>query len=120
VTQRPLDIRFERLGLRVGDGGRRVLSGVSGHFKPSRMACIMGPSGCGKTTLLNALCGRAGYGAVQGQVRGVTTESSLGDTERWLGDAKNSLGDAKSSLSDAKSSQGDTIVSLSDAKSSLK
>lgn len=59
-SQHPLDVRFERLGLRVGDGdGRRLLRDVSGHFKSNRMACIMGPSGCGKTTLLNALCGRA-------------------------------------------------------------
>ena len=43
----------------IWDGSRR---GVTGEFRPKRVAAIMGPSGAGKTTFMNALCGRAYYG----------------------------------------------------------
>jgi ABC-type transport system involved in cytochrome bd biosynthesis fused ATPase/permease subunit len=80
-SQRPLDVRFERLGLRLGDG-RRLLRDVSGHFQANRLACIMGPSGCGKTMLLNALCGRS-------VTYGGTTEGRL-----FVNDVANSMATA--------------------------
>jgi len=48
-----------------------LLSGVSGEFRPGRMAAIMGPSGAGKTTLLNVLCGKVKNGEwkVEGSVK---------------------------------------------------
>ena len=42
------------------------LAGVTGEFRPKRVAAIMGPSGAGKTTFMNALCGRAYYGTAGG------------------------------------------------------
>jgi ABC-type multidrug transport system fused ATPase/permease subunit len=36
----------------------RILSGVSGVVKPSRLTLLLGPPGCGKTTLLKALAGK--------------------------------------------------------------
>ena len=45
-------------------------AGVTGEFRPKRVAAIMGPSGAGKTTFMNALCGRAYYGTGVGAVQG--------------------------------------------------
>ncbi|OEL19703.1 ABC transporter G family member 41 [Dichanthelium oligosanthes] len=36
----------------------RILNGVSGVVKPSRLTLLLGPPGCGKTTLLKALAGK--------------------------------------------------------------
>ncbi|KAJ7970940.1 Pleiotropic drug resistance transporter [Quillaja saponaria] len=36
----------------------KILKGVSGIIKPSRITLLLGPPGCGKTTLLQALAGR--------------------------------------------------------------
>jgi ABC-type multidrug transport system ATPase subunit len=36
----------------------RILHGVSGVVKPSRLTLLLGPPGCGKTTLLKALAGK--------------------------------------------------------------
>eukprot|EP01125_Pyxidicula_operculata_P023033 TRINITY_DN976_c1_g4_i2.p1 TRINITY_DN976_c1_g4~~TRINITY_DN976_c1_g4_i2.p1 ORF type:complete len:1077 (+),score=199.65 TRINITY_DN976_c1_g4_i2:108-3338(+) len=60
------DIRFENLGLKVGDNW--VLQGVTGEFPSGRLTAIMGPSGCGKTSLLSTLSGRAKYGVVHGDI----------------------------------------------------
>ncbi|WVZ88193.1 hypothetical protein U9M48_034740 [Paspalum notatum var. saurae] len=37
---------------------RRILDGVSGVLKPSRLTLLLGPPGCGKTTLLKVLAGK--------------------------------------------------------------
>ncbi|OQU78700.1 hypothetical protein SORBI_3008G033700 [Sorghum bicolor] len=47
------------VGLNNGQQARvRILHGVSGVVKPSRLTLLLGPPGCGKTTLLKALAGK--------------------------------------------------------------
>lgn len=55
-------IEFDNLGVKLKSTGQCIVEGVSGEFRPKRVAAIMGPSGAGKTTFMNALCGRAYYG----------------------------------------------------------
>eukprot|EP00879_Flechtneria_rotunda_P005742 GHRR01006043.1.p1 GENE.GHRR01006043.1~~GHRR01006043.1.p1 ORF type:complete len:547 (+),score=129.21 GHRR01006043.1:934-2574(+) len=45
-----------------------LLQGVTGYFKPRRMAALMGPSGSGKTTLLDILAGRKTVGTTEGSI----------------------------------------------------
>jgi ABC-type multidrug transport system ATPase subunit/Ca2+-binding EF-hand superfamily protein len=66
-----IDITFQNLKLVVGVGRSNcvhVVDDVSGRVRKGTMTALMGGSGAGKTSLLNALCGRAYYGEVQGDV----------------------------------------------------
>ncbi|CAA7405383.1 unnamed protein product [Spirodela intermedia] len=67
-----IEVRFENLSVKadaygiVGLAGlslskkvvNKILTGVAGSLKPSRMALLLGPPGSGKTTLLLALAGK--------------------------------------------------------------
>ncbi|EJK75686.1 hypothetical protein THAOC_02585 [Thalassiosira oceanica] len=66
-----LDVAFDRLTLTVSVGKleKKVVNGVNGRLRPSTMTAVMGGSGSGKSSLLNALCGRAGYGKVTGDIK---------------------------------------------------
>jgi len=65
-----VDITFENLSLNVTVAGHTtpVVNSVTGRLKKKSMTALMGGSGAGKTSLLNALCGRAFYGDVTGNV----------------------------------------------------
>eukprot|EP00933_Yihiella_yeosuensis_P051158 TRINITY_DN49013_c0_g1_i1.p1 TRINITY_DN49013_c0_g1~~TRINITY_DN49013_c0_g1_i1.p1 ORF type:complete len:855 (-),score=156.14 TRINITY_DN49013_c0_g1_i1:166-2649(-) len=80
----PMDIRFENLGL-VLHNGTTVLQGVTGEFKAGKICAIMGPSGAGKTTFMNALCGKAYYGEVTGQVYINEEEATISDFKPCIG-----------------------------------
>ncbi|CAK9051483.1 ABC transporter G family member 24 (ABC transporter ABCG.24) (AtABCG24) (Probable white-brown complex homolog protein 25) (AtWBC25) [Durusdinium trenchii] len=62
-------IEFENLSVKLKSNKKCILEGVTGEFRPKRVAAIMGPSGAGKTTFMNALCGRAYYGTTTGSIR---------------------------------------------------
>ncbi|CAK9071117.1 unnamed protein product [Durusdinium trenchii] len=62
-------IEFENLSVKLKSNKKCILEGVTGEFRPKRVAAIMGPSGAGKTTFMNALCGRAYYGTTTGMIR---------------------------------------------------
>ncbi|EDQ89335.1 uncharacterized protein MONBRDRAFT_32401 [Monosiga brevicollis MX1] len=49
--------------------GKILIDNVSGVARGGYCLALMGPSGAGKTTLLNALCGRATYAKVRGDVK---------------------------------------------------
>ena len=57
-----IHVGFQNVGVKLKSNGRCILEGVTGAFRPRKMAAIMGPSGAGKTTFMNAICGRAYYG----------------------------------------------------------
>uniref|UniRef100_A0A6U8X0Z0 ABC transporter domain-containing protein n=1 Tax=Zooxanthella nutricula TaxID=1333877 RepID=A0A6U8X0Z0_9DINO len=61
-------IDFHGLSMTLKSTGQPVLEGVSGSFPAGALAAVMGPSGGGKTTFMNALCGRADYGHVTGDI----------------------------------------------------
>lgn len=66
-----IDITFQNLKLVVKVGRNdfvNVVDDVSGRIQKGTMTALLGGSGAGKTSLLNALCGRAYYGEVQGNV----------------------------------------------------
>ena len=66
-----IDITFQNLKLVVKVGRSNfinVVDDVSGRIQKGTMTALLGGSGAGKTSLLNALCGRAYYGEVQGNV----------------------------------------------------
>jgi Ca2+-binding EF-hand superfamily protein len=65
--QRGIDIAFKDLRLLV-KGRNAVLDKVTGRLHKGAMTAILGGSGAGKTSLLNALCGRAYYGEVTGDI----------------------------------------------------
>lgn len=66
-----IDIAFRDLELAVNAGRNvtvNVVDNVTGRVQGGKMTAVMGGSGAGKTSLLNALCGRAYYGEVKGDV----------------------------------------------------
>ncbi|CAB9504093.1 Putative white-brown complex homolog protein 30 [Seminavis robusta] len=65
-----IDITFEDLSLSVEIANTKVyiVDHVTGRLRAKTMTALMGGSGAGKTSLLNALCGRAFYGAVEGKI----------------------------------------------------
>ena len=67
---RGLDVTFEHLTLtvKVGEKPVNVVDDVTGRLVSNTMTAVMGGSGSGKSSLLNALCGRAHYGMVSGEV----------------------------------------------------
>jgi ABC-type lipoprotein export system ATPase subunit len=58
---------WQNLSLTLANG-KILIDNVTGAAIGGRVLSLMGPSGAGKTTLLNALCGRATYARVQGDV----------------------------------------------------
>ena len=76
-----IDISFDALGLQLKAGGRSVLNGVTGNLRHGRVCAVMGPSGAGKTTFLTALCGKASYGILSGDVRINGTPGLLTDRQ---------------------------------------
>jgi Fe-S cluster assembly ATPase SufC len=72
VTEKKgIDIAFKNLQLAVKVGRNKsinVVDSVTGRIRKGAMTAILGGSGAGKTSLLNALCGRAYYGEVKGEV----------------------------------------------------
>lgn len=65
-----IDITFEDLSLSVELAQKKVyiVDHVTGRLRAQTMTALMGGSGAGKTSLLNALCGRAFYGTVEGNI----------------------------------------------------
>ena len=65
-----VDICFKGLSLSVKGLDRtiNVVDDVTGRLQAKTMTALMGGSGAGKTSLLNALCGRAYYGEVHGDI----------------------------------------------------
>jgi ABC-type multidrug transport system fused ATPase/permease subunit len=65
-----VDICFKDLSLavHVADKSINVVDNVTGRVRAKTMTALMGGSGAGKTSLLNALCGRAFYGEVHGEI----------------------------------------------------
>ena len=68
--QSGIELGFRNLSLEVAAGGKRtlVLNNVSGVAPAAKLTAVMGTSGSGKTSLVNALCGRAYYGRMTGEV----------------------------------------------------
>lgn len=63
-----ISIDFRNLSMTLRSNGQPILQGVSGSFPAGSSVAVMGPSGGGKTTFMNALCGRADYGKVSGDI----------------------------------------------------
>jgi len=47
----------------------RLLSDITGAFKPGILTALMGVSGAGKTTLMDVLSGRKTGGTIEGEIR---------------------------------------------------
>jgi len=54
--------------MRLRSNNKKILDNVTGIFPPGSMVAVMGPSGGGKTTFMSALCGRANYGNITGEI----------------------------------------------------
>lgn len=51
-----------------GPSEKKLLTGITGIFRPRRLTAIMGSSGAGKTTLLSVLAGHGAGGKVKGTI----------------------------------------------------
>mmetsp|Transcript_65592 Transcript_65592/g.154260 ORF Transcript_65592/g.154260 Transcript_65592/m.154260 type:complete len:766 (+) Transcript_65592:74-2371(+) len=80
-----IHIGFRDVGVKLNSDGRCILEGVTGEFRSQKMAAIMGPSGAGKTTFMNAICGRAYYGTVSGEIRINGHVSSVAEIKQLRG-----------------------------------
>eukprot|EP01105_Mastigella_eilhardi_P022725 TRINITY_DN5643_c0_g1_i1.p1 TRINITY_DN5643_c0_g1~~TRINITY_DN5643_c0_g1_i1.p1 ORF type:complete len:1460 (-),score=275.74 TRINITY_DN5643_c0_g1_i1:73-4452(-) len=78
-----LVLSFTDITLSVKD--RNILNGITGSMRSGRFLAVLGPSGCGKTSLLNVLCGKAGYGKSSGTVSINGTEMSLKKIKHAMG-----------------------------------
>lgn len=71
-TSPGLDVCFTNLSYSVPVKKKEpftIISNLSGHFAPNRLAALMGPSGSGKTTLMDVIAGRkTGIGKIQGEL----------------------------------------------------
>src|SRR4051812_31559524 len=66
---RDLDYTVPLAKKRRGPDGakeKKLLSGLTGAFRPGRMTAVMGSSGAGKTTLLSVLAGNTRVGKIEG------------------------------------------------------
>ena len=59
------DVKYD---VKVKEGTRRLLDGVSGWVKPGTLTALMGVSGAGKTTLLDVLAHRTTMGVITGDM----------------------------------------------------
>ncbi|KAL7544721.1 hypothetical protein ACHAWF_008084 [Thalassiosira exigua] len=86
-TEGGLDVAFEHLCLAVKVGGDEVnvVDDVTGRLRSGTMTAVMGGSGSGKSSLLNALCGRAFYGKVTGNVKINGNDSLIEDHKPVIG-----------------------------------
>ncbi|CAJ1329183.1 unnamed protein product [Effrenium voratum] len=80
-----IHVGFENVGVKLKSKGKCILEGVTGEFIPKTMAAVMGPSGAGKTTFMNAICGRAYYGTVTGEVLINGQKSSIAEIKQLRG-----------------------------------
>lgn len=78
-------VGFDDVGVKLKSNGKCILEGVTGEFAPKKVAAIMGPSGAGKTTFMNALCGRAYYGTISGEIRINGEISSIAEIKNFRG-----------------------------------
>jgi ABC-type multidrug transport system ATPase subunit/Ca2+-binding EF-hand superfamily protein len=88
VLKEGIDITFQNLKLVVKVGRSdyiNVVDDVSGRIQKGTMTALLGGSGAGKTSLLNALCGRAYYGEVQGDVMINGQKASVEDFSDSIG-----------------------------------
>jgi len=80
-----VEIAFEDLTMHLKSNGKCILSGVTGSFSAGALVALMGPSGGGKTTFMNALCGRANYGTISGDIKINGREGGVSDIPRLVG-----------------------------------
>jgi ABC-type multidrug transport system ATPase subunit len=84
---RGVQIQFTNLCLHIKLGGKefKVLDDVNGKIEEKTMVGLMGGSGAGKTSLLNALCGRAYYGRVSGEILVNGKKGKISDFQDYIG-----------------------------------
>lgn len=82
-----IDIAFQDLSLtvKVKNNAIKVVNNVTGRLSTGSMTALMGGPGAGKTSLLNALCGRAFYGEVTGDVKINGHNTSIEDYSSAVG-----------------------------------
>ncbi|KAL1139496.1 hypothetical protein AAG570_006480, partial [Ranatra chinensis] len=69
---------IDKTNLLFISGRRRIIKGISGHFKSGELTAIMGPSGAGKSSVMNILVGYVTSGVsgsikLNGQLRQMRT-----------------------------------------------
>jgi len=82
-----IDITFQNLSLHVTvkEEKKAVVNNVTGRIHQKTMTALLGGSGAGKTSLLNALCGRAFYGEVSGDIYINGQKASIDDHKSAVG-----------------------------------